>query len=56
MYRPLWSLRGYRVEDKRLGVRKGWDEDARQGVIKAAGKGSIQPSVRGRREEDSVGT
>lgn len=46
--RPLRSLRGHRVEDKRLRIRKSvWDEDARPGVIKAAGKGSIQPSARG---------
>lgn len=45
----LYSLRRGRVEqDKRWGIGKsGWGEGARPGVIKAAGKGSVQPSAKG---------
>ena len=44
-YASLQSLRRDRVEreNKSLGVRKG----VRLGVIKAAGKGSVQPSAGG---------
>lgn len=49
-YTSSQSFRGDRAEqeNKSLGVRKsGSDEGVRPGVIKAAGKGSVQPSARG---------